>query len=251
MIERDAVMVAWERGLRLPRIDVTEEASQPDAPAMLRAAAALVGQASRAGVEVHVARIPTGVPGVFCAVGVAVAHGGDVPVAAVGGRAADDPSAGVLGAVREALQVCSFLRNVARALGRPDRAPARIRGEEDRAAFLVTRTGAELVLDWLRGFGSGELLPAATPVPTEDLVTGLVADGADPLVVDLTPRLPPSLVDMGWSVARVVPAGYQHLRMSEEFSWSWNLPRISGAEVRTGLPARFRPGEGHRPNPLP
>lgn len=55
------------------------------------------------------------------------------------------------------------------------------------------------------------------------------------LVVDLTPRLPEIVRDLGWAVAKVLPLELQPLRMSEEPTW--NL--LPGVAVRTSTPHPF------------
>lgn len=89
-----------------------------------------------------------------------------------------------------------------------------------------------------------------------DLVAAMVADGGDPILVDLTPRLPGSLQSMGWSAVKVIPVGYQHLRIDERCTHSWNGPRLASATARTGVPAgtAWPPPGGPTavpPHPLP
>jgi len=106
---------------------------------------------------------------------------------------------------------------------------------------------------------------ATDPAPTESAagpssgsgqpVDAIVADGGDPIVVDLTARLPEPLRVMGWAAVKVIPVGYQHLRIDERMPHSWNVPRLASATDRTGVPARApwprATDEPHRPHPLP
>ena len=60
---------------------------------------------------------------------------------------------------------------------------------------------------------------------------------------------------MGWAAVKVIPVGYQHLRIDERMPHSWNVPRLASATERTGVPARApwprATDEPHRPHPLP
>ncbi|MDT3726769.1 YcaO-like family protein [Streptomyces sp. DSM 41972] len=244
MVERDAIMTAWQRGLRLPQVILPDAGPRP-----VREAQRLRTAAQAAGTRTVLAEIPTAVPGVFCCTAVALDDDGQT--AAVGSKASLAPAAAALGALQEALQIHSLLRN-ARALRTAVRTE-KITGEKDRIAFLLTREAGDLIRDWVDGFRSANVLPADTAAPDvspQALVSALVADGADPLLVDLTPRLPGPLKSMGWTVVKVIPVGYQPLRMSEEPTWNWNGHRLRTAEERTALTARYAP-EQYRPHPLP
>ena len=73
-------------------------------------------------------------------------------------------------------------------------------------------------------------------------------------MVELTGRLPEPLRAMGWAAVKVIPVGYQHLRIDERMPHSWNAPRLASAPERTGVPARAvwpRAAGEHRPHPLP
>ncbi|MEV0393946.1 YcaO-like family protein [Polymorphospora rubra] len=248
MIERDAVMVAWERGLHLPRIAPPESGTGPTG----RAVAALLSTAAAAGLRVVLARVPTAFPDLCCGVAVVVDEWGGGRAAAVGCKVSEDPARSVLGALQEGLQVRGLLRNT-RGDGPPPDVPARIHDENDRVAFMLATEGTDSIVGWTADFTPPTPLSAgrARRPTVDDLVAGLVADGADPLVVDLTARLPARIRAMGWAAVKVVPAGYQHLRMDEEKDWSWNRPRLATAEARTGLVATFAPGQRRRPHPLP
>ncbi|WNI16173.1 YcaO-like family protein [Actinacidiphila sp. ITFR-21] len=278
VVERDAVMTAWQRGLDLPRIGLPQPG--PRSPRALREAVRLRAAAQAAGTRTVLARVPVGVPGVFCCA--AIALDDDGRTAAVGCTASAVPARAVLGALQEALQVGSLLRGARRQRAAGDdrwepEPGATIRGEEDRIAFLLTSGAVDLVRDWTEGFTEavplpgyddgaggqafgpgGPFGPGAQPLgprdtaalTAADVVAALVKEGADPLAVDLTPRLPPKLRAMGWAAVKVVPVGCQGLRMSEEPAWSRNLARLGSAERRTGLSARHAP-DADRPHPLP
>ncbi|MFF7812406.1 YcaO-like family protein [Streptomyces sp. NPDC007945] len=256
-IERDALLVAWERRLRLARVhpgaEGPGEVLRGRANALRRNLLALWRKAERAGLEPVLADLPTGLPGVVCTVGVIVDRTGDHPLATVGCNASDDPWWSMLGALQEALQIRSVLLNAWEEHGfgtTPAPAPADIRDDDDRLRHVASRAAFAHVTEWVAGFTEERPPRAAAEAGTADLVRALVADGADPLAVDLTPRLPAGLREMGWAAVKVVPAGYQALRMAEGRSFTWNAHRLNTAEARTGRPAGTSV-HADRPHPLP
>jgi ribosomal protein S12 methylthiotransferase accessory factor len=272
IIERDAIMVAWERGLRLPTIALPPDPSRtssgvpadgsaavPGVDRTMAAVGRLRAVAAAEGVRIVLAELPVAVPGVFCCVAIALDDTGAAATASVGCKASGDPGRSVLGALQEALQIRALLRH-ARTDDRYADPPERITGEHERVEHLLSRAGADLIREWAEGFAGARPLPttvvagAAGPATSTDtgvLVAGLVRDGCDPLAVDLTPRLPPVLRTMGWAAVKVIGAGYQTLRMDEEKSWTWHRARLVGAEFRTGLDARHGVRDCRRPHPLP
>jgi len=203
------------------------------------------------------AKVPVAVPGVLCVAAAILDHTGREAIASVGFKASYNSSRSVLGALQEALQVHSSLRHV-RAVGEATDRPSCIIDEDDRVAFMLSSQGVEHIRSWVESFTGRVSLPVGgRPVIADysaeaaQIAAGMISDGADPLVVDLTPRLPDVLRAMGWAVVKVIPVGYQALRMNEELAWSWNRSRLVSAEARTGLEAQFEPGQQRRPHPLP
>ena len=264
IIERDAFMVAWERELRLPLIDPDRllpngSAALPGARDARRRLTVLRTQLTAAGLQVLLASLPCGVSQVRGVVAVVIDPGEEPPIAAVGCKAAFDPVDSAAGAVQEALQIRSTMINGRQRLrGCPP--SAHIVTDEDRLRWLASRRGFAAVSQWVAGFQA-----APDPAPTAPhagmppgpgaLVEAIVGDGGDPIVVDLTGRLPEPLRAMGWAAVKVIPVGYQHLRIDERMPHSWNAPRLASAPERTGMPARAAwpraAGEPHRPHPLP
>jgi ribosomal protein S12 methylthiotransferase accessory factor len=241
VIERDAIMVAWQRGLRLRRV------AHPSTAAF----GSLVDVVAAAGLRFGLAEIPIAVPGVFCHVGVVHDETGPAAMASVGCTASGDPVRSALGALQEALQVRAVLWHGRDSGGYTER-PARIVTEDDRVAFLLSRDAVALIGAWASSFEAGPAVrSAAVGSDLDGIVAGLLADGADPLAVDLTSRLPAALRAMGWAAVKVIPVGYQALRMSEEPAWSWHRGRLASAESRTGLVAEFDGAGDRRPHPLP
>ncbi|MFD7169509.1 YcaO-like family protein [Streptomyces violascens] len=253
-IERDAVLVAWARALELPRIDlalaVARLAPSPSRKRLCRA----IDQAGRAGWEPVVAQVPTTVPGVVCAVGVVIDRTGRHPLAAVGCKASTDPAAALAGAVQEALQIRSVLHVVRQRLpDAPAPAAARITDDIARAVHFASDTGTAAVQEWINGFtrpGPLQLPLEPTGPDLAELVAAVHRDGGRPLAVDLTHRLPERLRTMGWAVVKVIPDGYQPLRVDERHTPAWHQPRLASAPARTGGTAHRPLGETVPPHPL-
>jgi ribosomal protein S12 methylthiotransferase accessory factor len=263
IIERDAFMVAWERELRLPLLDPDRllRNSSMDTSGLdaRRRLAVLRDRLSAAGLQVVIASLPCGVPQVRGVVAVVIDRTSESPIAAVGCKAAFDQVDSAAGAIQEALQIRSTMIN-GRLRLRSCPPPGQVVTDEDRLRWLASRHGFEAVSEWVAGFRA-----ATDPAPTESAagpssgsgqpVDAIVADGGDPIVVDLTARLPEPLRVMGWAAVKVIPVGYQHLRIDERMPHSWNVPRLASATDRTGVPARApwprATDEPHRPHPLP
>ncbi|WP_031072263.1 YcaO-like family protein [Streptomyces sp. NRRL WC-3742] len=252
VIERDAVMVAWARRLALPRVDL--DASLRDAPATpawrrLRTALDL---ARDSGVEPVLARIPTGVPGVVCAVGIVLDSCDGRPLAAVGCNASTDWGRTLAGALQEALQIRTVLRLTRRA-PQDGPTPSVVTEDVERARYFADAPGADAAALWCAGFGDPQPVgpePSGEPVTVAHLVSALREQGADPLAVDLSHRLPAALRRMGWAAVKVVPVGLQPLRMDERTQFGWNHPRLDSAEQRTGISALNNGEPLWAPHPL-
>ncbi|MFI5758066.1 YcaO-like family protein [Streptomyces sp. NPDC051569] len=299
IVERDAVLGAWERGLRLPAYDDPDQVdlgpagtaqagsaqagpgqagpgqAGPGQAGPAQAGSAQVGtaqagpahgspgdrrsrtaltrlwrQARDRGITPRLARVPTAVPGLWCVIGSLVDPAGPGALATVGLKASDRPWDALLGAFQEAWQVRAALES-SRAAGPRDEPLKTIVTEADRIHHMLTPDGYASVRDWVEGFVPAPGSPPAVDVSDEDILRAVLADGGDPVAVDLTPRLPPVLRSMGWCAVKVIPAGYQHLRMDESHGWSWNAPRLESAVARTGCEARYPGRSAARPHPLP
>ncbi|WP_269858702.1 YcaO-like family protein [Streptomyces sp. RPT161] len=257
-IERDAVLVAWARRLELPRVDLGSTLAQlPPSPSLTRLRRAL-DRAGGAGCEPILAQVPTGVPGVVCAVGIIVDGAQDDarrhPSAAVGCKASTDPAAALAGALQEALQIHSVLRVVRHRLpDAPAPDPTAITDDVARALYFASGEGVAAVDRWTSCFG--EPVPLRPPGGGEEatlteLIDSVHADGGRPLVVDLSHRLPDPLRQMGWAVVKVIPDGYQPLLVNEQRAFVWNRPRLATATHRTGLTAHAAVTDAIPPHPL-
>lgn len=245
-VERDALLVAWERQLRLWPVDAPGEG--PAADGRLRR---LWDAARGAGLVPLLADLPTAVDGVTCTVAVVLDAAGRL--ATMGCNATDDIRWSLLGALQEALQVRSAIVNEREKQGYGT-APAAILDDDDRLRYVASPENYEQVSRWVSGFGRPRPPRHTEPgaaVPAARIVGDMVADGADPLAVDLTHRLPAALRAMGWAVVKVIPAGYQPLRLNETLHFSRLTHRMNTAEDRTGLTAAAGDGPGPGPHPLP
>ncbi|NEC28745.1 YcaO-like family protein, partial [Streptomyces sp. SID8111] len=251
IVERDAFTTAWGRRLRLPcwTDPFTAAAGTPDRPTG-EALRTLWRRAADAGVRTVFARIPTAVGGLCCVVACLLEPERPGALVTVGMKASDRPHDALLGALQEAWQVRAALE--ATLLDGPVAdVPDPLVTEHDRIRYMLTARARRAVRDWAGGFVPAPAPMTAAEVTTDGIVTALLADGADPHVVDLTPRLPATVAAMGWRAVKVVPAGYQHLRMDETHEWSWNRSRLASAPERTGCPARLTDHRAAAPHPLP
>jgi ribosomal protein S12 methylthiotransferase accessory factor len=244
VIERDAFTVAWGRQLRLP----TYVPSPADT-----ALEAVWQRAGAEGTVPFLARIPTAVPELWCMTACLLDPEAPEAIASVGMKASTDPAEAAVKAFQEAWQVRTALREL-RKQGDPGPVTSVVT-EHDRLAYMLTRTAYDSVRDWVDGFQAPEPLPApSTParqLPVDELTQALSADGAAPLAVELTHRLPPAVAAMGWHVVKVLAPGYQNLRMDETQDWSWHRPRLASAVERTGCAARVDDPRDAAPHPLP
>ncbi|MGY0018378.1 YcaO-like family protein [Streptomyces sp. cg35] len=257
IVERDALLVAWQRQSALRLVDLDASLTGRD-NANWRRLARLREAARRAGLTLLAADLPTAIPGVVCTVGIVLDTTASVPLATVGCNATDDVAWSILGALQEALQIRSVIVNAWQAGwgDAPTPAPTTILDDADRLRYVASRENFHAVRRWLSHFRPPLAPSVEHRVRTDDIVRAMAADGADPLVVELTHRLPTPLQDMGWAAVKAIVPGYQPLRMIERLDFTWNRSRLATATQRTGLPAvpcDPHQGEdaGPGPHPLP
>ncbi|WP_018500447.1 YcaO-like family protein [Parafrankia discariae] len=272
IVERDAVMVAWAAQLRLERVDLAGlTAARGPGAAHVRDLDRLARAAGDLGLSVTFGAIPTCLRGVECVVGILVDHDSSRPLAAVGTRASACRAEATLGAFREAFQVRAALRGISEwyAAGLPaDSAGGYppVSCDLDRARLWCTPAAVDAVERWTDGFvpaggrraAAGPAAPtttasttAAVGAPVDDLVADLVRDGARPVAVRLTHRLPAAVQEMGWAVVKVIPVGLHALRMDERHEFTWLRGRIAGAPGRLARSAAVADGGIHPfPHPL-
>ena len=252
IVERDAIICAWERGLRLPTygdLDLIPVTGPQD----VRDRSALAGLWQRAleqGITPGLARLPTAVPGLWSTVGSLVDRPGPGALASVGLKVSERPWAALLGAFQEAWQVRAALE-ASRTAGFDALPGGPIVTEQDRIRHMLTAEGYDCIRDWVAGFTDSVVDSDPLPITDEAVLEAILADGGDPVEVDLTARLPETLRRMGWHATKILPVGYQHLRMDETHRWSWNRPRLSTAADRGRCEARYPGCSVDRPHPLP
>lgn len=226
LIERDAVGVAWAAGAFSAEIDVEAEiALAPPSPEWRRLTT-LYRKACASGLRPRLVTLPV-LPGLHCVL--ATVAGTDL--VACGAKAHEEWDRALLIALQEALQVHEMLTVLRGQWGQVE-PPAVVRDDIDRARLWLTSRAVSELDRRLRD------LPLAPPGPPSsprhsvaELVTAVRTDGGEPLVVDLTPRLPAPHRAMGWRAVKVVVPGYQPLRMDERHEFGWRHDRIAAAST--------------------
>lgn len=259
IVERDAVIVAWARQQYLLPVDLgrrtADHVRDPEWDTLQRVVAAV----GRTGLEPVFAWVPSADGSVVTAVGGVRTTGGPPQLLSVGVKSATHPGRALVGAIQESFQLLGGLRLMRDTTTAPTVAIGMVTEEADRMRWLASRAGVDALESWLATdctavAGPQPDLGAASDIDgsASSLLDRLLADGLDPYVVDLSSRLPPRVQDLGWSVVKVIPVGYQPLRIDESRTFGWSHPRLRSLESRTGVPARLPPGEISRlPHPLP
>jgi len=221
ILERDAAMIAWARQARLPALELTAVADGAD-PAAARGMTRLLAAAAQVGLTPVAGIAPTGVPGADCVIAVLV--DAEAGIAAAGLAVCETTAAAAVKAVQEALQVRTVLLGVAeRYRGEPP--PATVGSDLDRARLWARPEAMAAMQRWIHAFGPPvgpatlACRPVAEPVDWTLAVRGVV-------VVDLTPRLPAPIRELGWHAVKALAPYHQPLRMSERHSWTWNRRRL-------------------------
>lgn len=248
-VERDAVIVAWARQLRLTTVDLDAAAGGSSDDPWWHEVSRTVEAARAAGLEVVCSQVPTSVEHVVCVVAGLRGTEPRGPRLCLGAKASEHPGRAVLGALEESFQLYFGLD----ALDAPADPPPVVVTEEDRMRFIASTRGVAALETWLESPDHTSFAGhSAVDVECEQLLRAMRADGADPVLLRLTTRLPEGLRRQGWEVYKVVPVGYQPLRIDERHTFGWHRGRLDDAESRTGAPARLPVGVlSSAPHPLP
>ncbi|WP_394621496.1 YcaO-like family protein [Lentzea sp. JNUCC 0626] len=227
LVERDAMGVAWAAGAFASEIDLGAELAAAPRTGEWRRLATLHSK----GLPVRLVRVPV-LPGLHCVLSTVV----DGTMAACGAKAHEEWDRALLIALQESLQVHEMLTVLRDQWGAVE-APEVVRDDIDRARL------------WLTAGAVGELERRLVGLPREppgsasfarrsvtDLVEAVRADGGEPLVVDLSRRLPEAHRAMGWHAVKVVVPGYQPLRMDERHPFGWRQDRIEAAGPLSRFP---------------
>jgi ribosomal protein S12 methylthiotransferase accessory factor len=249
VIERDAVQVAWSAQLALGRIEPTAVCASAGDDTRVAELRSLLVICDAAALEVVAAVSPTCHPELHCYLCVGFDRAG---FGATGAKVASDPVTGLIGSLQEVLQVRGLLHRVAAdAPPLDDGAP--VANDVDRARYWMRTAAVSRLRQWCARFRPLSTSPVfGQDPPAADLLQALIADGARPVAVDLTDRLPPAICEAGWSVVKVVADGYQPLRMDERHSFTWVPDRLATATARTGYPSTVNgcDWEAAGPHPL-
>lgn len=236
LIERDAVMVGWSRQLELSGVPVQDvigslksERGERRPDGITAALVHLLKQCELLGLAYRFGRVPSTVSGVDTVVCVVMDPRRD-GLTSAGCKASADGVLAMLGSLREALQIRTLLSGIREHYAGDD-LPAVVDGDLTRARYLATAAGSGALWAWALRFVPQDWSPQR--VPTDDLsvdslIAGLAADGADPIMVDLTPRLPAAVRAGGWTAVKAVTPGYQGLRMDDRRSDGWVSARLGG-----------------------
>lgn len=251
VIERDSIIVAWAKQLRLGAIDpvqLIEYAPREQHWSMLRTT---LKKAAAGGLEPIAAEVPTSVQGVVCVVGGFRTELDGAPFICLGAKASDHLGKALLGACEESLQLWFGLAS-GRLTSGASAPPPVVTTDLERVGFLASCEGRAAVADWLSDPLPHTREPSTGDLDVRDLLDQLRDDGLDPIAVDLSDRLPPMLEQHGWHVVKVIPAGYQPLRIDESTHFGWNVDRLESAARRTGSPSRLAASDlSPYPHPLP
>jgi ribosomal protein S12 methylthiotransferase accessory factor len=237
ILERDAAMIAWARQTRLPRLDPAAIAGGEDG-ATAQPMTRLLAAGEQVGLAPVAAVVPTGVPGADCVIAVLI--DGEAQIAAAGLAVCDTTAAAAVKAVQEALQVRTVLLGVAeRYRGEP--LPPTVDSDLDRARFWARPEAMAAMQRWISTFAAAVNPPSLVrDVDFAPPEWATAVPGA--AVVDLTPRLPAAVRELGWHAVKAVAPRHQPLLMSERHDWSWNRQRLAMPEVRWGLRCGVRQG---------
>ena len=219
LIERDAVMVAWNRQARLELVDLAERRGSSSMDRLLTSA-------EEQDAEVVIARMATPIPGYSAFVGCVI---GPPPVSAVGAAVSYSSLEGSCRALREALQVLCVLRGIHAAYGQES--PPHVVDDLTRAKYWTSKEANQSLLEWVDAFVPPALNHTEGRPPTfVGLVNELERSVGPAFAVDLTPRLPIRAQRLGWYSAKVVCGGLQALRMTEANPKNLNAKRMKAAQ---------------------
>ena len=244
VIERDAFQVAWLRQLKLTHLKVPTGDTQ--AHQMLTKLLAL---SKRYHLRCELYQIPCSLPLTVCMV-IIWDDTGIGPPCAVAAKCSPSLVMACLGAVEEAYQMRSWLRRLLDTFGASVESKP-LNTLRDRARYWLRTEAAQILADWVR---------QANPVLSSDgverlltlseLTDAITQDGGSPYAVDLTPRLPNSIRELGWHSIKIVVPQYQPLNLTEEME-DFALERLDNAETRLGVEALIPPGQLHQyPHPF-
>ncbi|WP_309107427.1 YcaO-like family protein [Arthrobacter sp.] len=234
IIERSSAMLGWDQPETALRYNLHGNGFCAQTLGLATAAA---GQ----GVELELVllREPHG-HAVWMAVAIDTRH----MVVGAGLGLEQDPSQGVLRAVQESLQIRSLLINLKDFEGWRTVVPP-ITSEMARARYWAADTSVAGIREWL------DRIPRADRPPRSTALSATQSDNQERrrtwldslpgyTMVDLTPRLPPAIREMGWCAVKIFCDTLQPLRMSDALDWNvLNVPPIAKQHQGNARPHPF------------
>lgn len=146
----------------------------------------------------------------------------------IGASAGDSIVGCAVKAMIESIQVEYLLRNWKKSSPNLDTtARTSPMTEIDRLAYLTTNKASRSIEEFCSRFVNNASLPLSNQSNRcEDLAIMLKKEGIELYGVDLTPRLPEKIRNIGWNAVRVIPTGLQVLRCNHSFHWNWCKSRF-------------------------
>jgi ribosomal protein S12 methylthiotransferase accessory factor YcaO len=154
---------------------------------------------------------------------------------AAGCAVSRDPLAALRRAGRESLQVLAALRSLwahqVFTLADADSVADSVTDDLSRARFWAAPSSVKAAEEWLSALHCVESLPptpsGSARVTLDTLLDALGHRGLQPLVSDLTYRLPAAARRHGWHAVRAIVLGHQVLRMNERHGFTWCTSRLT------------------------
>lgn len=227
LIERSAAMLAWDRPETARRMGHCSDEFGPHVRE-------LATKARNRGVELELVQLeePRG-HAVWMAVAIDRRH----QLVGAGLGLEKDPAQGVLRAVQESLQIRSLLISLKGYEGEVAVAPP-ITTEMARARYWAADQSVPRVREWL----------ARVPQTGDGAAAQLTAHERDHpwleslpayTLVDLSPRLPAGIQEMGWRAVKIFCEALQPLRMSDALEWNVLGGPAASSGQRNPLPHPF------------
>jgi ribosomal protein S12 methylthiotransferase accessory factor len=244
VIERDAFQVAWLRQLKLTHLKIPTGDTQVHQMLMK-----LLALSKRYHLRCELYQIPCSLPLTVC-MAIIWDDTGIGPPCAVAAKCSPSLVTACLGAVEEAYQMRSWLRRLLDTSGASLKSKS-LNTLRDRARHWLTTEAAQVLANWIQQANQDSSTVGVERLLTlSELIDAVTQDGGSPYAVDLTPRLPTSIQELGWYSIKIVVPQYQPLNLTEEME-DFALERLDNAETRLGVEALISVGQRHQyPHPF-
>lgn len=243
-VERDAFMVSWLKQLPLIRMDVSDGLDSPRASLFEKT----IHKFNRYNLQPEFYLLATDMPlyVVMCVLWDTSAVG---PPVSVGAKATTSLTDSCLGALEEAHQLRPWLRSLLSADPSLRQTPYSLHPSSllDRAKLWLSDAAIIKLRQWLTLALMQRIPPIRPPKTIAELVEAIRQAGCTTYFVDLSAQ---KVLDLGFSVARVIIPELQPLYLDEELpdlAWS----RLEILSKRPGLESRIEPGKAETfPHPF-